>query len=40
IIICNTSSMPVSARESSVDTAATLAEYDRQMGLNVLLLAD
>ncbi|KJJ84506.1 V-type sodium ATP synthase subunit A [Candidatus Omnitrophus magneticus] len=40
IIICNTSSMPVSARESSVYTAATLAEYYRQMGLNVLLLAD
>ncbi len=40
IIICNTSSMPVAARESSVYTAATLAEYYRQMGLNVLLLAD
>ena len=40
VIICNTSSMPVSARESSVYTAATLAEYYRQMGLNVLLLAD
>jgi V/A-type H+/Na+-transporting ATPase subunit A len=40
IIICNTSSMPVSARESSVYTAATLAEYYRQMGLDVLLLAD
>ena len=33
IIICNTSSMPVAARESSVYTAATLAEYYRQMGL-------
>jgi len=40
IIICNTSSMPVSARESSVYTAVTIAEYYRQMGLNVLLLAD
>ncbi len=40
IIICNTSSMPVAAREASVYTAATLAEYYRQMGLNVLLLAD
>ncbi|MCD6440385.1 MAG: V-type ATP synthase subunit A [Candidatus Marinimicrobia bacterium] len=40
IIICNTSSMPVAAREASVYTAATLGEYYRQMGLNVLLLAD
>ncbi|MFH1553233.1 MAG: V-type ATP synthase subunit A [Candidatus Omnitrophota bacterium] len=40
IIICNTSSMPVAARESSVYTGATLAEYYRQMGLNVILLAD
>ena len=40
IIICNTSSMPVAARESSVYTAATIAEYYRQMGLNILLLAD
>jgi V/A-type H+-transporting ATPase subunit A len=40
VIICNTSSMPVAARESSVYTAATIAEYYRQMGLNVLLLAD
>jgi V/A-type H+/Na+-transporting ATPase subunit A len=40
IIICNTSSMPVAARESSVYTAATLAEYYRQMGLHILLLAD
>ncbi len=40
IIICNTSSMPVAARESSVYTAVTLAEYYRQMGVNVLLLAD
>ncbi|HOV65214.1 MAG TPA: V-type ATP synthase subunit A, partial [Spirochaetia bacterium] len=40
IIICNTSSMPVAARDASVYTAVTLAEYYRQMGLNVLLLAD
>jgi V/A-type H+-transporting ATPase subunit A len=40
IIICNTSSMPVAAREASVYTAITLAEYYRQMGLHVLLLAD
>ncbi|TVM14881.1 V-type ATP synthase subunit A [Oceanidesulfovibrio indonesiensis] len=39
-IICNTSSMPVAAREASVYTAVTIAEYYRQMGLNVLLLAD
>ena len=40
IIVCNTSAMPVAAREASVYTAATMAEYYRQMGLNVLLLAD
>lgn len=40
IIICNTSAMPVAAREASVYTAATLGEYYRQMGLNVMLLAD
>ncbi len=40
IIICNTSSMPVAAREASVYTAVTFAEYYRQMGLNTLLLAD
>jgi V/A-type H+-transporting ATPase subunit A len=40
IIICNTSSMPVAARESSVYTAITLGEYYRQVGLNVLMLAD
>jgi V/A-type H+-transporting ATPase subunit A len=40
VIICNTSSMPVAARESSVYTAVTIAEYYRQMGLQVLLLAD
>jgi V/A-type H+-transporting ATPase subunit A len=40
IIICNTSSMPVAAREASIYTSVTLAEYYRQMGLSVLLLAD
>ncbi|MBF0408317.1 MAG: V-type ATP synthase subunit A [Candidatus Riflebacteria bacterium] len=40
IIICNTSSMPVAARESSVYTAVTIGEYYRQQGLNVLMLAD
>lgn len=40
VIICNTSSMPVASREASVYTSVTLAEYYRQMGLNVLLLAD
>ncbi len=40
VIICNTSSMPVAAREASVYTAVTIAGYYRMMGLNVLLLAD
>ena len=40
IIVCNTSAMPVAAREASVYTAITLGEYYRQMGLDVLLLAD
>jgi len=40
IIICNTSSMPVAARDASVYTGITLAEYYRQMGRDVLLLAD
>ncbi len=40
IIICNTSSMPVASREASVYTSVTLAEYYRQMGLHVLLLAN
>lgn len=40
VIICNTSSMPVAARESSVYMGATIAEYYRQMGLDILLLAD
>ena len=40
IIICNTSSMPVAARESSLYTGITLAEYYRQMGFQVLLIAD
>ena len=40
IIICNTSNMPVAAREASVYTAMTIAEYYRSMGLKILLLAD
>jgi V/A-type H+-transporting ATPase subunit A len=40
IIICNTSNMPVAAREASVYTAMSIAEYYRSMGLKVLLLAD
>ena len=39
-IICNTSNMPVAAREASVYTAMTIAEYYRLMGLRVLMLAD
>ena len=40
IIIANTSNMPVAAREASVYTAMTIAEYYRTMGLRVLLMAD
>ncbi len=40
VIICNTSSMPVSAREASIYTGVTMGEYYRQMGHDVLLLAD
>ena len=40
IIIANTSNMPVAAREASVYTAMTIAEYYRSMGLEVLLMAD
>lgn len=40
VIICNTSSMPVAARESSIYTGITIGEYYRQMGYNVLLIAD
>lgn len=40
VIICNTSSMPVAAREASIYMGVTIAEYYRQMGLNILLLAD
>ncbi len=39
-IICNTSNMPVAAREASVYTGMTIGEYYRAMGLKVLLLAD
>ncbi len=40
VIIANTSNMPVAAREASVYTAMTLAEYYRSMGLKILLIAD
>jgi V/A-type H+-transporting ATPase subunit A len=40
VIIANTSNMPVAAREASVYTAMTIAEYYRSMGLRVLLMAD
>lgn len=40
IIVANTSNMPVAAREASVYTAMTMAEYYRSMGLKVLLMAD
>ncbi len=40
VIICNTSSMPVAAREASIYMGATIAEYYRQMGLDILLIAD
>ncbi|HEU4616784.1 MAG TPA: V-type ATP synthase subunit A [Gammaproteobacteria bacterium] len=40
VIICNTSSMPVAAREASIYMGITLGEYYRQQGLNVLLIAD
>ena len=40
IIICNTSNMPVAAREASVYTGMTIGEYSRAMGLKVLVMAD
>src|SRR5215470_3268343 len=40
VVICNTSSMPVAAREASIYMGITLGEYYRQMGLHVLLIAD
>lgn len=40
VIVCNTSSMPVAAREASIYTGVTIGEYYRQMGLDVLLIAD
>jgi V/A-type H+-transporting ATPase subunit A len=40
VMICNTSSMPVAAREASIYMGATIAEYYRQMGIDILLLAD
>jgi V/A-type H+-transporting ATPase subunit A len=40
VVICNTSSMPVAAREASIYMGLTLGEYYRQMGLHVVLIAD
>jgi V/A-type H+-transporting ATPase subunit A len=40
VIICNTSAMPVAARESSIYVGVTIGEYYRQMGLDVLVIAD
>ena len=40
VIICNTSSMHVAAREASIYTGLTIGEYYRQMGLRALLIAD
>lgn len=40
VIICNTSSMPVAAREASIYTGITIGEYFRQIGMKVLMLAD
>ena len=40
VIICNTSSMPVAAREASIYTGITIGEYYRSLGLKVLILAD
>ncbi|WP_240732164.1 V-type ATP synthase subunit A [Geobacter sp. FeAm09] len=40
IVVVNTSNMPVAAREASIYTAVTMAEYYRDLGLHVLLLAD
>jgi V/A-type H+/Na+-transporting ATPase subunit A len=40
IVVVNTSNMPVAAREASIYTAVTMAEYYRDLGFNVLLLAD
>ena len=40
ILIANTSNMPVAAREASIYTGITLAEYYRDMGYNVAIMAD
>lgn len=40
VLVINTSNMPVAAREASIYTAVTIAEYYRDMGYHVLLLAD
>merc|ERR1712151_876708 len=39
-LVANTSNMPVAAREASIYTGITLAEYYRDMGLNVSMMAD
>ena len=40
VLIANTSDMPVAAREASIYTGITIAEYFRDMGLNVAIMAD
>lgn len=40
VIVCNTSSMPVAAREASIYTGIAIGEYYRQMGLRTLIIAD
>ena len=40
VLIANTSNMPVAAREASIYTGITLAEYYRDMGYNVAMMAD
>lgn len=40
VIVCNTSSMPVAAREASIHTGLAIGEYYRQMGLEALIIAD
>lgn len=39
-LVANTSNMPVAAREASIYTGITLAEYFRDMGFNVSMMAD
>ena len=40
VLIANTSNMPVAAREASIYTGLTLAEYYRDMGYHVAIMAD